>query len=573
MSEILSRAARRSSGLLLVFSPAVMLVSVLIGIATAKRALVQAAITEVGLLAAFGLAHSALGRRRPELPLFLGASVMIWSLLLSAWQNPEQVNAFGYLAPVVPLTLAAFAPLPPHWFLLLGAQAAVAHPVVFSLVPSPGALDPWLCAALSLALATMAGSAARGQRAVWSALTSASDQALDAARLKSEFLANMSHEIRTPMTAILGFADELEREIAERGPEDPARVSLRTIQRNGEHLLALINGILDLSKIEAGKFSIERSRVSVLETVSQVLQLLGAHAREKGLTLEAECDGPVPVQIQSDAVRLRQILINLIGNAIKFTPSGRVRLRLRLAAPRSDAGHLLEIAVEDTGIGLDPRQQAIVFEPFTQVQSSAAREFGGTGLGLSLSRRLARLLGGDIDVTSAPGRGSCFTLRVATGSLERVPMVTGGVISALEPIVVSVPEKSDASLRGRVLVAEDGADNQRLLRSVLTRAGLEVEIAENGEIASELALAALELGAPYDVILMDMQMPVLDGYTATQRLRAQGYAGPIIALTAHAMAGDREKCLLAGCDDYATKPIARRKLLEQIATLLAKKRA
>jgi CheY-like chemotaxis protein len=382
----------------------------------------------------------------------------------------------------------------------------------------------------------------------------------------------MSHEIRTPMTAILGFADELEAELASRAPEDPARVSLRTIQRNGEHLLALINGILDLSKIEAGKFSIERSRVSVLEVVSHVLQLLGARAREKGLTLEAECDGPVPVEIKSDAVRLRQILINLVGNAIKFTSAGYVRLRLRIAAPDPSAGHLLEIAVEDSGIGLDLRQQAIVFEPFTQVQSSAAREFGGTGLGLSLSRRLARLLGGDIEVASAPGRGSTFTLRVATGPLEHVPMLTGGAISALEPLVPTPPRREEGGLLGRVLVAEDGADNQRLLRAILGRAGLEVELVDNGELAVERALAADELGAPYDVVLMDMQMPVLDGYAATQRLRAQGYTGPVIALTAHAMAGDREKCLLAGCDDYATKPIARERLIEQISRQLAKKR-
>jgi signal transduction histidine kinase/CheY-like chemotaxis protein len=557
---------------LLIFSPIVMSVSVLAGMAPVGGALVQSALTELGLLAAFGLSHSRLGKRRPQLPLVLGSSVMIWSLLLSGWQDPTLVNTFGYLAPVVPLALAAFAPLPPHWFLWLGAEIALAHPLALAIAPTPGALDPWLCAALSLALAAMAASAASGQRALWSALTRASDQALDATRLKSEFLANMSHEIRTPMTAILGFADELEDELSSRPVDDPARVSLSTIQRNGEHLLALINGILDLSKIEAGKFSVERVRVSMLELVSQVLQLLGARAREKGLTLEAECDGPVPVEIKSDPVRLRQILINLVGNAIKFTGAGHVRLQLRLAAPDPNAGHLLEIAVEDTGIGLDPRQQAIVFEPFTQVQSSATREFSGTGLGLSLSRRLARLLGGDIEVASAPGRGSTFTLRIATGPLEHVPMVTGGAISALEPMVSFVPVRTGGGLHGRVLVAEDGIDNQRLLRAILTRAGLDVELVENGELAAERALAAEELGAPYDVVLMDMQMPVLDGYAATQRLRAQGYGGAIIALTAHAMAGDREKCLLVGCDDYATKPIARAQLLEQISRQLAKRR-
>jgi signal transduction histidine kinase/CheY-like chemotaxis protein len=545
-------------------SPAVMAVSVVIGMAEPRHAFVQASITELGMLFAFALALTRVGRRRPDLPLFLSSSVMIWSLLLSSLQRPHEVNAFGFLAPVVPLALAAFAPLRPHWFLWLGVEVALAHPLALWLAPSPGAMDPWLCGALSLSLAAMASSAARAQRALWSALTRASDRALDAARLKSEFLANMSHEIRTPMTAILGFADELEGELGPRPPDDAAHLSLRTIQRNGEHLLALINGILDLSKIEAGKFSIERSRVSVPELVAEVLQLLGPRAKEKGLLLEATCEGRVPIEIESDAVRLRQILINLVGNAIKFTSAGHVRLRVRLAGPQ------LELAVEDSGLGLDAREQAIVFEPFTQVQSSAAREFGGTGLGLSLSRRLARLLGGDIEVASAPGRGSCFTLRVATGSLQGVALRPPGPISALDAPRAPAPREARSSLRGRVLVAEDGADNQRLLRAVLTRAGLDVEVVANGELAAERALAAAELGAPYDLVLMDMQMPVLDGYQATARMRAEGYTGPIVALTAHAMAGDREKCLLAGCDDYATKPIARAQLLSQISAQLAK---
>jgi len=572
LPQILRRAALRSMGLLLVFSPAVMGVSVWIGLAEPWGAFLQSCVTQLGLGIAFALACSPLGRRRPEIPLFLGSSVMIWSLLLTSLQQPGQVNAFGFLAPVVPLALAAFAPMQPPLFLWLGIEVAIANAVTLRIAPTPGALDAGLCTALSLALAGMGASAARDQRALWSALTRASDRALDATRLKSEFLANMSHEIRTPMTAILGFADELERELVTRSADDPARVSLRTIQRNGEHLLALINGILDLSKVEAGKFSIERARVAVIEVVGEVLQLLGPRARDKGLALDAACDGPVPETIETDPGRLRQILINLVGNAIKFTSNGHVRVRLSFAAPAPYAAHQLHFAVEDTGIGLDEQQRAIVFEPFTQVQSSAAREFSGTGLGLSLSRRLARLLGGDIDVESTPGRGSCFTLRVATGSLEHVTMRPGGPLLAFEPTPASASHAQTAALSGRVLVAEDGEDNQRLLRALLTRAGLEVDVVPNGLVAVERALAAAELGAPYDLILMDMQMPVLDGYTATRRLREQGYAGPIVALTAHAMAGDREKCLLAGCDDYATKPIVRATLLAQIAAQLAKPR-
>ncbi|MGH7290431.1 MAG: ATP-binding protein, partial [Myxococcota bacterium] len=302
------------------------------------------------------------------------------------------------------------------------------------------------------------------------------------------------------------------------------------------------------------------------------VSLLGPRAREKRLRLDARCDGPVPETIQSDAMWLRQIVINLVGNAIKFTSAGEVRVVLRLAALDAPSGHQLEIAVEDTGIGLDAAQQRIVFEPFTQVQGAATREFTGTGLGLSLSRRFARLLGGDIQVESALGSGSRFFARVATGPLEGVRMLVrsdpSGIATGPSALVHAAPVR----LRGRVLVAEDGADNQRLLRAILERVGLEVEVVANGSLACQRALAALELGEPYDVVLMDMQMPVLDGYEATERLRGAGYAGPIIALTAHAMSGDREKCLRAGCDDYATKPVVRADLLARLEAQLAKGR-
>ncbi len=572
LETILRLAAQRSSALLLVFAPLVEIVSVAAGVSEPRRALLYDGVTELGILAAFLLARSRAGLRRPEVPLLLLASVMIVSLLFASWHLLGEVNVYGLVTPTVPLALAAFAPLRPVHFLLLGIEIALLHPIALAQTPSRWALDPWLCAALSLALAAMAATAARGQRALWSALMSAREMALDATRLKSEFLANMSHEIRTPMTAILGFAEELHLTLSSADTSEPARVALETIQRNGEHLLTLINGILDLSKIEAGRFEVVRTRFSPIALVADVVRMLGPRAREKRLLLDARCDGPVPESIHSDAVLWRQFVFNLVGHAVKFTSAGSVRVVVGLAPSDADAGPLLEIAVEDTGLGLDREQQQIIFEPFTQVQGSSTREFSGTGLGLSLSRKLARLLAGDIELASTPGRGSRFGLRVATGPLEGVRMCEPSEIDALVFGPPARVQAAPASLRGRVLVAEDGADNQRLLDAILTRAGLDVELVANGELACQRALAAWELGEPFDIILMDMQMPVLDGYRATRRLRDAGYPGSIVALTAHAMSGDREKCLQAGCDDYATKPVLRAELLARLEIQLGKGR-
>ncbi len=572
LPTILRLAAQRSSALLLVLAPLVEIVAVAAEISEPRRALIYDLVTELGILAAFLLARTRPGLRRPELPLVLLASVMIVSLLFAPWHLLIEVNIYALLTPMVPLALAAFAPLPPWVFLMLGLEVALLHPIALVYTPSRWVLDPWIFATLSLSLSTMAATAARSHRALWRALMSARENALDATRLKSEFLANMSHEIRTPMTAILGFADELEATLQPTGADDPARLALQTIQRNGEHLLSLINGILDLSKIEAGKLEVVRTRFSPIELIADVVQLFGPSAREKKLRLEARCDGPVPEAISSDAGLLRQVVINLVGNAIKFTASGAVRIVVRLAGQDAPAGHLLEIGIDDTGLGLDAEQQRIVFEPFTQVQGSSTREFSGTGLGLSLSRRLARLLGGDIDVASARGRGSCFTVRIATGPLEGVRMCLPSEIDALVAAPSAFEQAQTTGLRGRVLVAEDGADNQRLLHAILTRAGLSVDLVANGELAVERALAASELSEPFDVILMDMQMPVVDGYEATRRLRDAGYSGSIVALTAHAMSGDRERCLRAGCDDYATKPVVRADLLARLEAQLSKSR-
>jgi len=381
---------------------------------------------------------------------------------------------------------------------------------------------------------------------------------------KSEFLANMSHEIRTPMTAILGYADLLLD--PNQTPQDRAEC-VQTIRRNGAHLLSLINDILDLSKVEAGKMSLERVACSPHHVVSEVASLMRRRAVDKGLKFDVAYVGPIPRIIQSDPTRLRQVLINLVGNAIKFTEKGHVRLVVRMDEPIDWDEPLLRFDVTDTGIGIAPARQAELFKPFSQGDSSTTRRFGGTGLGLAISKRLVEMLGGQIEVRSTPGRGSTFTFTVQTGSLEGVDMVTdlqevtasaGGTSTKSEPIRIS----------GRILLAEDGPDNQRLLSFLLTKAGAEVEVADNGRIAVDKAWGALQAGRPFDAILMDMQMPVLDGYQAVGELRERGYGGPIIALTAHAMESDCRKCLDAGCNDFATKPIDREKLLGLVAKYL-----
>jgi len=391
------------------------------------------------------------------------------------------------------------------------------------------------------------------------------NQSVEAAnRAKSEFLANMSHEIRTPMTAILGFSEVLLGNLHEEGNVSAAN----TIKRNGEYLLELINDILDLSKIEAGKLEVERIACSPGKVVDEVASLMRVRAEAKGLPLQVEYAGGIPETIVSDPIRLRQILINLVGNAIKFTEKGSVRLVVRLLHDATKPP-CLQFDVIDTGIGMTREQASKLFQPFTQADASTSRKFGGTGLGLTISRRLAEILGGGITITSNPGKGSTFSVTVETGPLDGVAILENAGQTAAESRQ-EVPASSATpavELYCRILLAEDGPDNQRLISFVLTKAGADVTLAPNGQIAYDEALAASEAGEPFDVILMDMQMPIMDGYTATAKLREANYTGPIIALTANAMAGDEEKCREAGCDDYATKPINRATLFDTIVRL------
>ncbi len=390
----------------------------------------------------------------------------------------------------------------------------------------------------------------------------AAESAESADRAKSEFLANMSHEIRTPMTAILGFAENL---LDSSQSKSEKLNCIQTIRRNGKYLLGLINDILDLSKIEAGKATIERQSTQPCRIVAEVAALMRVRADAKGLPFNIEYTGVIPQTIRCDVTRLRQILINLIGNAIKFTEVGAVCLVTRLVDDGDEP--YLQFDVIDTGCGLIQEQEAKLFQPFMQADTSTTRKFGGTGLGLTISKRFAALLGGDIVLlTTAIGVGSTFRATVATGSLDGVKMLEDPMSATVVPDdAVAVARAPRSDLHGcRILLAEDGPDNQRLISFVLKKAGAEVTVEENGQLAFDAALTARDHNEPFDVILMDMQMPVMDGYEATARLRQEGYTGPIIALTAHAMSSDREKCINAGCDDYATKPVDRQELIETI---------
>ena len=371
-------------------------------------------------------------------------------------------------------------------------------------------------------------------------------------RAKSEFLAMMSHEIRTPLTAIIGFAELMAKPQAAGASSDAGAVILR----NGQHLLHIINDILDISKIEAGRLHLERLAFSPLELVQGVQAMMGAQAASKGIGFDVALAYPFPVQVMGDPTRWKQILFNLCSNAIKFTELGNVSLTLWYDTARAK----LVCSIVDTGIGIPEHQHALLFQPFSQADSTVARKYGGTGLGLYLVGQLAAKMGGKVSVSSEPGLGSVFEVEVdaaladGSGWLVQAPQ-------SIEPARAADP--FGMRLSGHVLLAEDRPDNRLLIGAFLDAIGLGVVVAEDGAQAVELALAG-----GFDLILMDMQMPVMDGVQAAGLLRAAGFGAPIVALTANVMPEDVQRYLRAGCSGCVGKPIDFSELGGLLAQLL-----
>ena len=383
-------------------------------------------------------------------------------------------------------------------------------------------------------------------------LTISKMEAESANRTKAEFLANISHEIRTPMTSIMGFADILQ---SNADPEQREQ-AISSIQKNGSQLLDVINDVLDQSRIDIGKMELTMGPTAPMTIFNECMTQVGTLARSKDVSLQFQLAGTIPALVKTDAKRFKQIVMNLLSNGVKFTSQGQVCLRARYEA---GSPGVLTVEVRDSGIGISEEKLKTLFTPFSQVDYSLTRKYGGTGLGLSISKNLADMLGGELTVDSTVGVGSCFVLKLPVEVLQAA--VDPQAKPASEKVAPTLIPADSLKSKYRILYVEDGPDNQRLISFILKKAGAHVDIAENGQVALEMIHKSSE---HYDLVLMDMQMPILDGYAATRMLREERFLTPIVALTAHANQGDREKCLNAGCDEYLTKPVNKSTLVSMI---------
>jgi signal transduction histidine kinase/DNA-binding NarL/FixJ family response regulator len=400
----------------------------------------------------------------------------------------------------------------------------------------------WLTLAMDIVLIGLTGwiyLLTRRQLQMFTQLEAARSTAEEASRAKSAFLANMSHEIRTPMNGVLGMTELLLHTPLTARQRDLAAAAYGS----GEAMLQLINDILDVSKIEAGKVELERIDFDLHALISDEISMFRASAQRKGVRLTHRVGEAVPRAVRGDPMRLRQVLTNLMGNAVKFTDRGEVSLRVE-SLEAGVQGHRLRFVVQDSGIGIAAHSVARLFQPFSQADGSMTRRFGGTGLGLAITHELVQLMGGVIGVQSDPGRGSSFTVELSLPPAQ-------GQLPVPSAQVASEPARPLAG--GRVLLAEDNPVNREVAMAMLESLGLQVECAADGAEAVRQAEAG-----PFDLILMDCQMPEMDGFEATRRIRANGlHETPIVALTANAMSGDREHCIEAGMNDYLSKPFTR----------------
>ena len=412
-----------------------------------------------------------------------------------------------------------------------------------------GALVSWIGVATDI----------QDQKVVQQELLLAKKLADAANETKSNFLANMSHEIRTPLGIILGFSELL---IDSQTSVEEKKKAIATIRRNGDQLSKIIDEILDLSKVEAGKMDVEKSEIMLGDLLRGIKEFMNLPASEKGLDLLFAIEGSIPSKICSNATRVQQILVNLIGNAIKFSPRGFVSVTASQKGTEGESW--ISLRVLDSGPGLSAEQSENLFQPFTQVDTSMTRKHGGTGLGLAVSRRLARALGGDIVINPRPmGTGCEFEVTIPTGNSEELAgnsFISTLALSNLPHIPEEKTKKKIASLKGiRVLLVEDSLDNQALVSRFLMMEGAQVDLANDGIEGVDKALSGT-----HDVVLMDIQMPKLDGYGAISELRRNGYSKAIIALTAHGMIEDRQKCIAVGSDSHLTKPVNRTALIEHV---------